>query len=290
MANLTCVVITPVRDEEQYLPLTIASMAAQTQPPKAWVIVNDGSKDRTGELIDAAAAKHPWIKAVHRKDRGSRQAGSGVIAAFYDGYALVANDDWDVVVKFDGDLSFGPDFFARCLNEFVLEPKLGIGGGTCCKPQPGEMITESPGEPPFHVRGPNKFYRRECFKQIGGLITAPGWDTVDHLKANLLGWATRTFADIRLIHHRPTGGAYGSWSNSMKNGVANYVTGYAPTFMAAKCLLRFLRGHFQDAVGLWCGFLKGYWKGIAQVPDPELIRYVRRQQWLALTGRKSLWR
>src|SRR6185295_6149132 len=112
------VVITPIRNEAKYLPLTLASMVAQTVRPRQWILVDDGSTDDTGALIDRAAAEHPWITAVHRRDRGSRQAGSGVIAAFYDGYAVIADDRWDFLVKFDGDLSFDPDYFEACLREF----------------------------------------------------------------------------------------------------------------------------------------------------------------------------
>ncbi len=266
-------------------------MCGQTLKPLWWIIVDDGSTDRTGKLIDDAAAKNPWIKAVHRKDRGSRQAGSGVIAAFYDGYALIARDNWDYVVKLDGDLSFSTGYFADCLREFEIDHKLGIAGGTCCKLVNSETVPEFTREPSFHVRGPTKIYRRECFEAIGGLIVAPGWDTVDLIKANMLGWKSATFPHIQLIHHRPTGGAYGSWNDCVKNGLANYITGYHPLFMFCKCIRRlFCRPCNWQVVGLGWGFLKGYLKRVPQVGDPATIIYLRNQQWRALTLRSSLWR
>jgi len=290
MASLSYIVITPVRNEEEYLPAAIASMVAQTLPPLRWVLVDDGSSDRTGPLIDEAAATHPWIRAVHRRDRGSRQAGGGVIAAFYDGYAIVAGDRWNYAVKCDGDVSFAPDFFEKCLREFEVDPKLGIGGGICCKPSAGGREPEFEGEPAFHVRGPMKIYRRECFEAIGGLIQAPGWDTVDQLTATMLGWKTRTFPHIPLVHHRPTGGAYGSWNDSIKNGFANYVTGYQPLFMACKCVRRSFRRPHWAGLALWLGFMKGYLRRIPRAQNRDMIRYLRRQQWRALTLQSSLWR
>jgi poly-beta-1,6-N-acetyl-D-glucosamine synthase len=290
MSSPRYVVISPVRDEEQYLPMTIASMCAQVLKPWRWVLVDDGSSDRTGELIDEAAARHPWILAVHGKDRGSRQAGSGVIAAFNEGYARIANDRWDYVVKFDGDLSFGPQFFADCLREFEADASLGIAGGTCCILRGGRIVPEFEGEPAFHVRGPTKIYRRACFAAIGGLITAPGWDTVDQIKANMLGWKSMTFPHIRLVHLRSTGGAYGSWSNWVKNGLANYIAGYHPMFMACKCVRRMVRFSLLEGCGLWCGFMKGYVSRTRRVEDEAMIRYLRREQWHALTFRSSLWR
>src|SRR6202044_2769279 len=117
------------RDEEAHLEKTIESVAAQTIHPVEWWIVNDGSTDRTGEIIEEYSARYPWIHAVHRSNRGFRKAGGGVVEAFNDGYASIASREWDFIVKFDGDLSFGPDYFQKCFEYFGREPDLGIGGG-----------------------------------------------------------------------------------------------------------------------------------------------------------------
>lgn len=289
MLNIRYVIITPARNEGEYIQKTIESVASQTVQPGRWIIVDDGSTDRTGQIIDEAAQKHDWITAIHRKDRGVRRAGGGVMEAFSDAYNQVANGSWQFLVKLDGDLSFGPNYFEKCFENFHREPRLGIGGGTCCKLAGEEMTPEFVGEPAFHVRGPSKIYRRECFEAIGGLIKAPGWDTVDLIKANMLGWTTRTFPDIKLIHHRSTGGAYGSWSNWTKNGLANYITGYHPVFMACKCLKRMLHKPRIAGIGLWCGFMKGYLKRIPRVDDRAMIHFLRNQQWRVLTFRPSLW-
>src|SRR6266566_2697746 len=85
------IVISPVRNEARYLPGTIECMAGQTLLPAQWLLIDDGSADGTGRIIDEAAARYPWITSVHRKDRGFRQAGGGVMEAFYDGYAHLPN-------------------------------------------------------------------------------------------------------------------------------------------------------------------------------------------------------
>jgi glycosyltransferase involved in cell wall biosynthesis len=313
------IVISPVRNEEYYLPQTIQCMAAQTARPLCWLLVDDGSTDSTGRIIDDAAAQHPWLIALHRNDRGFRQAGGGVMDAFYDGYSqlsalnpiatpgpqhsatpLCDNSQpsttnpqptaWSFLVKLDGDLSFSADYFHQCLDRFAADPKLGIGGGTICNRVNGALDVESKIDPAFHVRGATKIYRRACWEQIGGLIRAPGWDTVDEVKANMLGWTTRTFPELILVHHRPAGQAYGQWSNLIKNGRANYVAGYHPLFMLLKCLRRSLsRPFLVEGFGLWLGFVTGYLKRLPQVPDRDVIRYFRRQQMNRLLGKPSLW-
>lgn len=284
------IVITPARNEEENIPHTIRSMAAQSVRPTRWIIVNDGSTDRTGEMIDAAGREHDWITPLHRADRGFRKQGGGVIDTFYDGYDQIPSESWDFLVKFDADLSFESDYFDLCFAKFASNPKLGIGGGTISHEVDGKLVSESPGDPAFHVRGATKIYRKECWDAIGGLLRAPGWDTIDELKANMLGWTTLTFRDIPLRHHRFTGSADGKWKNNVKFGLSNYITGYHPLFMAIKCVKRlFARPYFVGSVGLMCGFCKGYLQGVHQVEDRELIDYVRRQQMNKLLFRPSLW-
>ncbi len=111
------VVITPVRDEEALLPSTIESMIHQTIVPVEWIIVNDGSKDNTGKIIDEFACRNPWIRAVHREDRGFRKSGGGVVDAFNDGYRALTCEDWQFIAKFDGDLTFAPEYFEKCCCE-----------------------------------------------------------------------------------------------------------------------------------------------------------------------------
>jgi len=290
MSTPACVVITPSRNEEKHLPKTIASMVSQTVRPQKWILVNDGSTDKTGEIMDEAAREHGWIKAVHRADRGFRKAGGGVIEAFYDGYPLLGEERWDFITKLDGDLSFGPGYFADCVEHFRRDEKLGIGGGTVCSVASGGEEAEAHGDPPFHVRGAVKMYRRACWEGIGGLQKATGWDTIDEVKANMLGWTTRTFADLKLTHHRFAGEADGAWKNWVKNGRANYVTGYHPLFMFCKCVSRLVEKPYGvAAAGLCFGFVSGYFRRVPQVDDREMIKYLRREQMRRLTLRNSLW-
>jgi biofilm PGA synthesis N-glycosyltransferase PgaC len=283
------VVVSPVRNEERNLPATIQSMVAQTLMPEQWIVVNDGSTDRTVEILEDAALTYPWLSVVHRADRGFREPGTGVIAAFYDGYTQIRSTNWRFLVKLDGDLVLPPDYFERCLDEFRRDPKLGIGGGTLYHIENAAEVVEP--NPRFHVRGATKIYRRECWDAIAGLLKAPGWDTLDEAKAQMLGWDTRSFPEPRARHLKPTGSADGSWRNSVKNGRANYVSGYHPLFMLLKCLKRVVeRPYGVVAAGLLYGFVTGYLKRMQQVNDPALVRYIREQQIRRLRLSESIWK
>jgi glycosyltransferase involved in cell wall biosynthesis len=287
MPTLEYVVVTPVRNEAACLPQTIQSMAAQSLVPKQWIIVDDGSQDATGEIAAEAARCHQWITVVRRPDRGFRRSGGGVMEAFEDGYAALTCDTWQFIVKLDGDLVFDREYFASCLARFVDEPQLGIAGGTILVPD-GKQV-DSPFDPPFHVRGATKIYRRSCWQQIAPLVQAPGWDTIDEVRANMHGWRTKTFPDVTLVQQRPTGSADGAWRNWYKNGVANYVTGYHPLFMVAKCARRAFRRPHLAAIALFAGFCSGYVKRLPTAGDRAAIQYLRRQQLLRLASKPSIY-
>jgi poly-beta-1,6-N-acetyl-D-glucosamine synthase len=285
------IVITPVRDEAQHIARTIDSMRKQTRLPARWIIVNDGSTDGTGAILDRETAPlRDWVTVLHRSNRGYRANGSGVVDAFYAGFEQLTDNGWDFLVKLDGDLSFESDFFERCIAHFHSEPRLGIGGGTVCAINNGQLRVEAKGDPPFHVRGATKIYRRACWQAISPLPRTAGWDTLDEVIANRLGWRTRTFAELPVVQHKPTGSADGRWRNAIKNGKANYFTGYHPAFMLAKCMRRVSRRPLGiESAGLLVGFLSGYWQRLPQVADRASIRYLRDQQLRRLLMRQSIY-
>ena len=288
-ASVKYVVITPVRDEEAHIQSLIESVARQTIRPTEWVIVDDGSTDRTGRILDRAVEGFPWIRVVHRPDRGFRKPGGGVVQAFYDGYNSLRTSDWDFVVKLDGDLSFDPNYFQRCFEHFVQEPVLGIGGGDIYHNISGKMVLET--NPRFHVRGATKIYRKACWEAIGGLWSAAGWDTIDEVKANMLGWKTYSFSELHLHHHRFTGAAEGQLRNRMKHGVVCYTSGYHPLFVLTSCLLRIVqKPYLIGSAAILYGFLKAHWIHLPRVEDPAYRRYIRRQQLRRLFGLETIWR
>ena len=285
------VVITPVRDEVNYVGLTFQSMVSQTVKPAEWIIVDDGSKDGTGELLDRLAIGYEWIRVIRRPDRGFRKSGGGVMEAFNEGYMQIKHKEWDFLVKLDGDLSFEPNYFESCLREFSIDPKLGIGGGNICIMRNGQPQVDSSGDPPFHVRGATKIYRKACWDQIKPLVLSPGWDTIDEVKANFFGWKTKTFQYILIIQLKPTGSGDGPFRNWFKNGLANYHTGYHPIFMVGKCLKRLAqRPLVLASLGLFCGFVSGYLRGVPRAASNEVVAYLRRQQLNWIFGRPSIYR
>jgi poly-beta-1,6-N-acetyl-D-glucosamine synthase len=283
------VIITPVRDERDNIAKTIASLACQTIRPAEWLIVDDGSTDGTDHIIDQHLKELPWVRVIHRLNRGFRKSGAGVIDAFYDGYHALHCSDWEFIVKLDGDLTLPADYFEKCFEHFHRDPQLGVGGGEVYHYVGGSQKLEV--NPRFHVRGATKIYRRACWEAIGGLLRAPGWDTIDEVKANMLGWKSYSFNELRVIHHRLTGTAEGVLRDRIKHGVACYVSGYHPLFLVASCVSRLIQKPYLTGSAAICyGFLKGYWIRMPRVNDTRFIKYIRTQQLRRLCGLDTIWR
>ena len=282
-------IITPVRDEEKFIETTLECVLNQTILPVEWVIVDDGSTDQTGVLLDRYAAWHEWIRVIHRANRGFRKSGGGVVEAFYEGYNSLHSNDWEFIVKLDGDLTFTPEYFEKCFEHFRNEPKLGIGGGEIHHNISGELKLEA--NPRFHVRGATKIYRKSCWEAIGGLWPAAGWDTIDEVKANMLGWKTYSFPELQLLHHRFTGTEEGLLRDRVKHGVACYVSGYHPLYVAASCLYRISqRPYVIGSAAIMYGFLKAHFTGPPRLEERLYLAYVRGQQLRRLCGMESMWR
>lgn len=277
------VVITPVRNEAEFIEQTISSMIQQTIKATEWIIVNDGSTDATAEIVARYAVGQSWIKLINRSDRGSRQRGKGVVEAFYDGFAALTCQDFDCIVKLDGDLSFEPIYFESLLQEFAANPKLGIAGGGVYERLDGKNWVRASSTD--HVRGPTKVYRRACFEAIGGLVPALGWDGVDEWKALTLGWKVQSFLRLKVYHYRVTGAATGSLKSRIEQGYGAYYMGYHPLFLVARGV-RYMarRPYLIGGLALISAYFLAWLRGQDHLEDPVVIRYVRQTQWKQLVG------
>ncbi len=281
------IAITPARDEERMLPRLIASMTAQTVKPKRWIVINDGSADRTAEIIEAAAHGAPWIEPHHLASDEPRAAGGeSVVARFLRRGKWL---DCDAILRLDADLSFDARFAELLLAEFQRNPKLGIASATLLEPRADgwrEVVA-----PSFHTRGAVKMYSRACFEAIGAIRPELGWDTLDEVGAMMHGFETRNFRHIRAYHHRPQGAAGGLWKSRRAAGEAAYNVGYSPVFVAARAVKLFFGWPPGITAGaLLAGYIEGYLRRKPRPATPEMVAFVRRHQMRRLTGRESLWR
>ncbi len=234
------VVVTPVRDEERFIGDTLASMLSQTHKPLRWVIVDDGSTDRTPEILRAGTAGLNWVTVVSTNSK-RRHLGSAEVLAFERGLHEIAPElPYAYVVKLDGDLRLPIDYFQRLLTRMSMRERCGIASGVYCEDTGSGWLPVR--MPPYHAAGASKTVRRECFEAIGGFVARKGWDTVDEIRAGLLGWETGHFDDIRFEHLKPEGLAMGALRTHRFHGEIYYQTGGGAVFLLAKVVHRMAHG------------------------------------------------
>ena len=284
------VVISPARNEERHIERMLKCMISQTIPPREWIIVDDGSSDRTAEIVCIYAEQHPWIRLVSLPDRGKRQRGPGVVEAFYQGYGRLNQSDYDFIVKLDVDLSFDATYFEELLRRFAASPTLGIAGGALYIPRQGRWVLDK--APLDNVLGPTKVYRRECFEQIGGLVRSLGWDAIDDLRAQLRGWQTRTFTDLVVLHHRPIGTRSGGFGAGVEHGRGAYFMGAHPLYVLLRGIYRMVRDRppLVAGLGLLYGYARSWLKREPRIDDAEVIALLRRKQMQRLFPLRAVYR
>lgn len=277
--SLTYAVVTPARNERANLTRLAESMLAQTETPRWWVIVDDGSDDGTDTFAAQLAAEHEWIilrtpePATDGQLAEGRREGRDLLAFRRGADALPA--PVDVVVKVDADTSFAPTYFATLLERFAAEPNLGIAGGSCYEEENGTWKRKKVAG--NHPRGASRAYRWDCYQASLRLEPKMGWDGLDEVQASMMGYRTAIFTDFGFRHHRTMGGRERDRLRaSTVLGQASWYMGYRPTYMLARVLYRAPREPLALAM-LW-GYASAAARRTPQCPEPGVVRHLRERQ------------
>jgi len=280
-------IISPVKDEAQYLQRTVDSLVAQKHRISTWIIVNDGSKDDTGIIADRAALSHSWIHVLHRPYSTQRRVGPGVIEAFYAGLELADIDAYDYICKLDGDLEFGDRYFANLMERFALDPHLGTASGKAYIPVKGSYVYERTGDQFSH--GVAKLYRRDCFEQIGGFVREVMWDGIDCHRCRMMGWKAESYLDPELTikHLRQMGSSHHSVYHGRRRwGRGQYFMGTHPLYMLGITGYRMMeRPWVLGGLNILVGYCQAWIRGERQYDDGDFRRYLHQWQFKELQHR-----
>lgn len=276
---LSYVLITPTRNEEAFIGQTIDSMIQQTVLPLKWVIVDDGSTDKTAEIVSRYLEQHPWIEMVQRPQRLDRSF-AGKVQAFDAGYEKVKGLSYDIIGNLDSDISFGKDHFEFLLKRFSENRSLGVAG-TVFREEGYSSETDS-FEGNKHVSGQCQLFRRECWEEIGGYTPhrAGGIDWMAVATARMKGWTTQSFRERAFFHYRHLGTAERSIISSwFSYGEKDYYLGGHPIWELCRVAYRLAKKpYIFGGVALGSGYC---WAFIRRTPRPvsqELMAFHRKEQ------------
>ncbi len=275
-------IISPVRNEADHLEVVARSLASQTRPPDAWLLVDDHSDDGTLELARRLAEEIDFISVVQAPefplaDPKDRLASAAAPRTFNAGLATVDWRSYTHIAKFDGDMELPPNYLERILFEFAIDPKLGMAGGLRTEKVRDKWRVEMvPTD--HHVNGALKCYSRECFEAIGGIQERLGWDTIDETLARMDGYRTRTFTDLVAIHHRPWASADGTLRGRARYGAAAYILQY-PTYWVAMRSLKVATARPEGISGIafFYGYARAAFRRTPRVENPGFKRTIHRE-------------
>ena len=276
-------IVIPAHNEADCIGLTLESLVNQTLKPKQVVIVNDNSTDNTEAIVKAFATKHSWITLVNSKSSNKHLPGSKIINAFYKGFNTL-DEDYDIICKFDADLIFPEHYLEQIVTHFKANPKLGMAAGFCYINNNEHWVLENLTRKD-HIRGALKAYRKDCFKAIGQLKPAMGWDTVDELLAKYYDWELLTDEALHVKHLKPTGISY--------NKSAKHLQGEAMYKMRYGFILNFLTalkmGFKKKSLRYFNNYIIGYCKAVINKPNRLVTKaqgkFIRRLRWQGILNK-----
>jgi poly-beta-1,6-N-acetyl-D-glucosamine synthase len=278
------VLISPCRNEEDFMRQTLDSVIAQSIRPARWVIVDDGSTDATPQILADYAARHDWIRIVTRADRGRRAVGPGVIDAFYAGYEAIDPGDYEYLCKLDLDLRLPPGYFAGLMQRMEANPRIATCSGKAYIERHGQLVHERHGDEASI--GASKFYRISCFKAMGGFVREVMWDGIDCHRCRMNGWIACSWddPDLRFVHLRPMGSSQkGIYTGRMRHGFGQYFMGTGFVYMLANAFNRIdEKPYVLGSLAMIWGWVSSALQGRPRYADEDFRRFLRRYQWRVL--------
>ena len=224
-------IVIPAHNEENNISFCLESLKKQNFQDFVCMIVNDGSTDRTAEIVNNFKNQDSRFRVLDL-ETSEHSPGAKVVRTFDKGLQALDWKDFDVVCKYDADIVFPTNYLEKINQTFETNPKAGIVSGLVYiknyKQNPEIKNLRNPNEDwadfsnknnewifenlssKNHVRGPIKAYRKECFEDINGLRAVLGWDNLDILLAKKHGWDVVTIKDLWVKHLRPTAYKYKS--------------------------------------------------------------------------------
>ncbi|HVH73216.1 MAG TPA: glycosyltransferase, partial [Candidatus Dormibacteraeota bacterium] len=111
-------VLIPAYNEENVIVQTVTSVLESHYPDLRIIVVNDGSQDKTGELLDAHFSREPRVRIIHQVNRGKAAALN----------LAMSQAETELVVTIDADTEIEPDALGKLVRHFV-DPTVGAVAG-----------------------------------------------------------------------------------------------------------------------------------------------------------------
>jgi len=277
------ILITAAYNASSTLERTIRSVIAQKVEPSRWIIVDDGSTDRTADIVREFSLHYSFIELLQQtKDNAAEHSLCSKARALNRAVSCLDLRQVDFIGILDSDVELPEKYFLTLFMRMEQNSKLGIAGGAI-RPFYNGAFHDRIQNSRWSVAGAVQMFKTSCFLDVGGrFLEMPygGVDAAIEIMARSKGWTIRTFEDLQVIHYGPVGAASGSYLKTRyRRGVAFASLGYHPVFHFLRCVARFRE--FPWVVGSlyeMVGYLVGRCKYPDTLLDKKTVNFLRREQ------------
>jgi cellulose synthase/poly-beta-1,6-N-acetylglucosamine synthase-like glycosyltransferase len=284
-------VLVACKNEEAVVSVLVENLLRLDYPADRLqlVVVDDGSTDRTGPLLDTAATADPRLACLHRPPG----AGGGKSGALNAALALATGE---IIVVFDADHHPRADVVRRLVRHFA-NPAVAAAQGRCEIANPhvsplarliaidylaGYLVNEYGRQALFGLPaygGANCAVRASTLRELGGWNPASVTEDTDlTLRVHLAGWRVRydvtavdaeeavsTVSRYWRQRHRWARGHQQAWRDYRR---AVWQTRHLSLPQKVETTMFLLAFHLPVLAGLWLLVLGLWLAGVAVPPDP----------------------
>lgn len=263
--------IMPAKNEEKYLPKSLLSIKNQTIKTDLLLLMDDGSTDKTSDILKNFAKKNKWALYWRLNRIQERDVGSRVAAVFIIGERIGRRlmPDWSIIIKFDADTIYEKRYIEKITKAFETDPKLGLTSGVTIN----EPVSKNA------VRGSGMAVKRIVWDMIK-LKPVLGCDSYILFKTRMLGWNAYSIQNAKMYVMRPTSSSdtkgirYGKYKQGVESGLLGYTMP-----IAVRRALDIAKNH--KSIRLFVSYLAGYLHGslVHDVIEKEIRDYVKVTQY-----------
>jgi glycosyltransferase involved in cell wall biosynthesis len=248
---------------------TLNSLLNQTQLPSRIVVVNDGSSDKTSEILTRQSREHPTIQVLDRPDRGYdiRRVPSNINLAI----ASTSDLQTEYLMISGDDCTYPTDYVASLTNRMRKDTRIAVASG-----RPNQVGLMSQEHSPS---GSGRVVRTSFLRDVGSRFPIrAGWEAWLLFKAAQKGLKTNLFSDLVYAHVRPRGigHQFTYW------GAAMYTLGYHPLYASGRIARNLIKlTSLKSSTALLRGYMTaalGSSDPLAAAFDPSLRKFVSEQQ------------
>lgn len=265
-------IVTPLKNEESNIPRLFQSVLCQEQSVFHWVIVENGSTDRSKELLNDSikdlSEENICIHLIHFGTEHEEYAlGTKYASVVSFGFSYIRSNnlEFDFIGILDADCFPAADYYKRLLRGFERYDNIGLLSGRLVK-HDGKLGNSSK----RHVRGSGRLWRKEAWKYENYVISVSA-DSNSRILTILEGWKIGVVQKAFYVSREAS-----SVVGYEYYGKSAYYNNFSYLFIIIK-LLKLILTNPTNAKLFLAGFVSAKHSNIGKIENNSLIKYNKKR-------------